>query len=235
VRPVPPRRVAHLYRKHLAGSRRERLFLSSCSFFTTFAATRGITHAIRHRIGPFRNVSLGGRHVHHLVLGIAGLLGTGYLWLVQVGIGVGDSPQAGDSPATGDSPGVGDSPATGDSPQAGHSPGTGDSPEVGGGHQPIGSPKADDRLRDGVSGEELRRLPDHSTDALSKLTSVMYGAASAITLDEFALWLNLQDVYWTREGRESIDAVILFGGALSVGLWGGPFFRALYREARRIG
>jgi hypothetical protein len=62
----------------------------------------------------------------------------------------------------------------------------------------------------------------------------MYGSAAAITLDEFALWLNLKDVYWAREGRESVDAVILFGAALSVGLWGGPFFRGLYREARRI-
>jgi hypothetical protein len=62
---------------------------------------------------------------------------------------------------------------------------------------------------------------------------VTYGAASALTLDEFALWLNLKDVYWTREGRESVDAVVLFGAALSVGLWGGPFFHALYREGRR--
>jgi hypothetical protein len=48
-------------------------------------------------------------------------------------------------------------------------------------------------------------------------------------LDGFALWLNLQDVYWASEGRESIDAVVLFGARL----WGGPFFRALGREAGR--
>ena len=60
-----------------------------------------------------------------------------------------------------------------------------------------------------------------------------YGAASALTLDEFALWLNLEDVYWARQGRESVDAVVLFGAVLSMGLWGGPFFRALYREGRR--
>jgi hypothetical protein len=49
-------------------------------------------------------------------------------------------------------------------------------------------------------------------------------------LDEFALWLNLEDVYWAREGRASIDAVILFGALLSIGVWGGGFLRALLRE-----
>ncbi len=31
-----------------------------------------------------------------------------------------------------------------------------------------------------------------------------------MTLDEFALWLNLRDVYWAREGRSSIDAAVIF-------------------------
>lgn len=51
----------------------------------------------------------------------------------------------------------------------------------------------------------------------SRLTAVLYGAGSALTLDEFALWLNLQDDYWTQQGRESIDAVVLFGALLSAG------------------
>jgi hypothetical protein len=67
----------------------------------------------------------------------------------------------------------------------------------------------------------------------SRLTALGYGVGAALTLDEFALWLNLQDVYWASEGRESIDAVVLFGAFLSVSLWGGPFFRALGREAAR--
>src|SRR5215469_5317413 len=51
----------------------------------------------------------------------------------------------------------------------------------------------------------------------SRLMSVSYGVGAALTLDEFALWLNLQpDAYWSREGRISIDAVILFGGILAV-------------------
>jgi len=61
--------------------------------------------------------------------------------------------------------------------------------------------------------------------------SLLYGIGAALTLDEFALWLNLRDVYWDREGRESIHAVMLFGGLLSVGLYGRPFFHALARNA----
>ena len=160
---VSPRRVAELYRSEMHEPRHERLFLSSVAFFSAFAVTRGITHAIRRGIGPFRNMSVGGHHLHHLVFGIAGLLGSGYLWLVQVG---------------------------------------------------TGKPGQDDRL--------------------SAATAMIYGAGAAITLDEFALWLNLEDVYWAKQGRESVDAVLFFGAVLSIGLWGRPFFRALIREARHL-
>jgi hypothetical protein len=62
----------------------------------------------------------------------------------------------------------------------------------------------------------------------SRLMSISYGVGAALTLDEFALWLNLEpDAYWTREGRVSIDAVILFGSVLAMGAWGAPFFRGL--------
>jgi hypothetical protein len=50
-----------------------------------------------------------------------------------------------------------------------------------------------------------------------------------LTVDEFALWLNLKDVYWARQGRQSVDAIFcvlvitgaLIGGASLVtgGLW----------------
>ena len=63
---------------------------------------------------------------------------------------------------------------------------------------------------------------------LSRLMSVTYGVGAALTLDEFAIWLDLEpDAYWSRDGRLSIDAVILFGALLSVGAWGAPFFRGL--------
>jgi hypothetical protein len=63
------------------------------------------------------------------------------------------------------------------------------------------------------------------SNLLSSVTAIAYGVGAALTLDEFALWLNLQDVYWTGTGRESIDAVVIFVSLLSVGIWGGPFLR----------
>jgi hypothetical protein len=63
----------------------------------------------------------------------------------------------------------------------------------------------------------------------SRLMSVSYGVGAALTLDEFALWLNLEpNAYWSESGRLSIDAVILFGALLGVGAWGAPFFRGLH-------
>jgi hypothetical protein len=62
---------------------------------------------------------------------------------------------------------------------------------------------------------------------VSRLTALLFGVASALTLDEFALWLTFRDVYWEREGRLSIDAVLLFGSLLSIAMWGGPFLRDL--------
>jgi hypothetical protein len=41
------------------------------------------------------------------------------------------------------------------------------------------------------------------------LLAVLFGIGAGLTLDEFALWLNLKDVYWAKEGRTSIDAVIV--------------------------
>jgi hypothetical protein len=42
-----------------------------------------------------------------------------------------------------------------------------------------------------------------------KVVAVFFGIGTGLTLDEFALWLNLKDVYWEKEGRKSIDAVII--------------------------
>ncbi len=43
-----------------------------------------------------------------------------------------------------------------------------------------------------------------------ELTAILFGIGAALTLDEFALWLHLEDVYWSEQGRQSIDAVIVF-------------------------
>ncbi len=57
--------------------------------------------------------------------------------------------------------------------------------------------------------------PWHEIDA------IVFGIGTGLTLDEFALWLNLRDVYWTQEGRRSIDAVIvvaILSGMVLVGI-----------------
>jgi hypothetical protein len=151
--------VPALYRRHFGDLRRERQFLAASSFFLTFATVRAITHAIRANIGPFRNITPGGRHIHHMTFGIIGLLIVGYLWMLELGI----SGRAG-----------------------------------------------------------------------SRATSLAYGAGAALTLDEFALWLNLQDDYWTRQGRESIDAIVLFGTLLSIGLVYRDFLGELSRLLRGL-
>lgn len=155
-------RLRSIYKERLPESRRERLFLASVGFFTAAAVVRGITIAIHNNIGPFHNVEMHGRHIHHMVWGILLLLLVGYSWLVEIGTG-----------------------------------------------------------------------SESSWRWVGQLTSMLYGVAAALTLDEFALWLNLSDVYWQRQGRESYEALALFGGLLAVGVLGGPFFRGALRELAR--
>jgi hypothetical protein len=71
------------------------------------------------------------------------------------------------------------------------------------------------------------------SDWLSHLTAFAFGVGAALTLDEFALWLNFEDVYWTRQGRESIDAVVIFAALLAVGFWGYPLIADFARRFLR--
>jgi hypothetical protein len=155
-------RLGSLLREHIADRPRRRLFLASVSFFLTFAMVRGMVYAIQHQIPPFHYIIMGGRHIHHLVLGILILLAVGYGWLCEVGTG-----------------------------------------------------------------------SDSSSILASALMSLLYGVGAALTLDEFALWLNLKDVYFVREGRSSIDAVVLFGSLLAIGGWGAPLFAAVAKRTTK--
>ncbi|HTZ58488.1 MAG TPA: hypothetical protein VMB49_10345 [Acidobacteriaceae bacterium] len=136
-----------------------RMLLASISFFITFLAVRLLVASIQHHIGPFQYVTMGGRHIHHLVWGILILLAVGLCYLNEVG--------SGDTPAS---------------------------------------------------------------IFWSRLISILYGVGAALTLDEFALWLNLANVYWSPQGRESIDAVILFGSLLAIGTWGAPLYTSFLRK-----
>jgi hypothetical protein len=57
-----------------------------------------------------------------------------------------------------------------------------------------------------------------------ELVAIGFGIGMGLTLDEFALWLNLQDVYWSQKGRQSIDAVVVTTCLLLITLLGLQFW-----------
>jgi hypothetical protein len=126
--------------------------LSWLAFTGTFGGLRALTYSIRAGRGPFRNISVGGEHLHHYMWGIALLSGVGAI---------------------------------------------------------------------AVRGEERQRR--HPAVAVS------YGAGNALIVDEFALLLDLRDVYWAKQGRISIDLGV---GAIALS---GSYFAALplLRRLRR--
>ncbi len=64
---------------------------------------------------------------------------------------------------------------------------------------------------------EIGNGESDSSAFMGRLMSLLYGAGAAMTLDEFALWLNLKDVYWLRQGRESIEAGLVFFAVCTMG------------------
>jgi hypothetical protein len=127
----------------LLGGRRVLVAWMLAAFLLTFLVTRWVTRSIRSGRGPFRDVAVGGVHVHHQVYGIFLMLGTGTA--------------------------------------------------------------------------EFTYRPGRPWVLV---LAALFGAGAALTLDEFALWLRLDDVYWSREGRSSVDAVLVasvVGGLLLLG------------------
>ncbi|MFF7336867.1 hypothetical protein ACFZAT_05945 [Streptomyces sp. NPDC008163] len=108
------------------------LLLALTAFVLTFAITRFITRMIRAGKGPFRNITPGGVHIHHVVPGVV--------------------------------------------------------LSVVGGFGAVGSG------RHGVT---------------ASVCAVVFGVGAGLVLDEFALILHLDDVYWTEEGRQSVEVVVL--------------------------
>jgi hypothetical protein len=50
--------------------------------------------------------------------------------------------------------------------------------------------------------------------------AIGFGAGAGLTMDEFALWVRLEDVYWAQEGRASFDAIVVataFAGLVVLG------------------
>jgi hypothetical protein len=53
-----------------------------------------------------------------------------------------------------------------------------------------------------------------------ELLAAAFGVGAGLTMDEFALWIHLRDVYWTEEGRSSLIAVVValvLGGLIVLG------------------
>ena len=63
--------------------------------------------------------------------------------------------------------------------------------------------------------------------------AIIFGVALGLTLDEFAMWLRLADVYWSPEGVESLKAGAAVAGLLGLYAFGAPFWNALLRDVLR--
>jgi hypothetical protein len=152
-----PREVRGAYQEELDPAQRSAL-LSWLAFTATFTGLRALTYSIRAGRGPFRNVSVGGEHLHHYLWGIALLSGVGAV---------------------------------------------------------------------AVRGEERHRR--HPAVAVS------YGSGLALIVDEFALLLDLRDVYWAKQGRISIDIGV--GGIALAGSYFAalPILRRLRRQRAGAG
>ncbi|MEO9222565.1 MAG: DUF2254 domain-containing protein, partial [Mycobacteriaceae bacterium] len=60
-----------------------------------------------------------------------------------------------------------------------------------------------------VSGLAFVTLANFETPVANSVLGAVFGIGTALVLDEFALVLYLEDVYWAKEGRASIDAVFV--------------------------
>ena len=57
-----------------------------------------------------------------------------------------------------------------------------------------------------------------------EVCAVLFGIGIGLTIDEFALWIYLDDVYWSRERRSSIDATLIAVAFMGLILVGGVSF-----------
>lgn len=63
--------------------------------------------------------------------------------------------------------------------------------------------------------------------------AIIFGIALALTLDEFALWLRLADVYWDPEGIASLKAAVVAAAFLALYGFGQPFWHAVAKDLLR--
>ncbi|MFF5972482.1 hypothetical protein ACFY7C_13290 [Streptomyces sp. NPDC012769] len=135
--------MGHWFSRNIVEPGKLPLFLALASFVLTFLVTRTVTRLIRAGKGPFRNVSTGGLHIHHVVPGV--------VLTILGGFGA-----------------------------------------VGSGRHGVGS----------------------------AVFAVVFGIGAGLVLDEFALILHLDDVYWSEDGRKSVEVVVLTAALVLLALAG---------------
>jgi hypothetical protein len=54
----------------------------------------------------------------------------------------------------------------------------------------------------------------------TEICALFFGIGAGLTIDEFALWVYLDDVYWAQEGRKSIDATVIAAAGMMLVLVG---------------
>ena len=59
-----------------------------------------------------------------------------------------------------------------------------------------------------------------ATSPIYEICAVTFGIGVGLTIDEFALWVYLDDVYWAKQGRASIDATLLAAALMVIALFG---------------
>jgi hypothetical protein len=60
----------------------------------------------------------------------------------------------------------------------------------------------------------------HGESPYAEICGFLFGVGAGLTIDEFALWVYLDDVYWAEEGRSSIDATVIAAAAMALVVMG---------------
>jgi hypothetical protein len=69
---------------------------------------------------------------------------------------------------------------------------------------------------------------------LTEISAFLFGVGAGLTIDEFALWVYLEDVYWAEQGRSSIDATVIAAALIGLIVLGVNPFEASSEGATAI-
>src|SRR3984893_5686232 len=70
------------------------------------------------------------------------------------------------------------------------------------------------------------------SERLHPWLATIFGIGAALVIDEYALWLNLQDVYWLPAGRSSVDIAILIAAVLGLYYAADRFWKTVVMEVQ---